>query len=305
MDNKNPILSVNPHDIYVEATNLSDPYNLRELIRIKATDYSGQKNLDHMILINTRRVNFTKAGKYPISISVVDEDARMAFDKVTIHVIDPNTLNDHQDESFTQIDSHNKKQKRNFFTKWFNGDLSDYLPKKQQANTDHVPVKNDVSKTHKSKKKLSIMVKVCLLVILVVIAISITFVLSQPQTNDHNYQSVSSNASAKTFNYQNDVLHNQLDSALVAYQNDDNRKEFRNSLNKIANRSEDLEDSLITRGKDAKAANQLAEKIMLVQKTTKRMMKATSPNEAQNTYNKGLGGFNRIEQAWVTIVINL
>lgn len=305
MDNKNPILSVSPHDIYVEATYLSDPYNLRELIRIKATDYSGQKNLDHMILINTRRVNFTKAGKYPISISVVDEDARMAFDEVTIHVIDPNTLNDHQSESSTKIDSHNKKKKRNFFTKWFNGDLSDYLPKKQQATTEHVLVQNDNSKMHTSKKKWPFMVKVCLLVILVVITISIMFILSQPQTNDHNYQSVSSNASAKTFNYQNDVLHNQLDSALVAYRKDDNKKEFRSSLNKIANRSKDLENSLITRGKDAKAADPLAEKIMLVQETTKKMKKATSPNEAQKAYNKGLGGFNRIGQAWATIVINL
>lgn len=152
MDNKDPILSVSPHDIYVEATNISDPYNLRELIRIKATDYSGQKNLDHMILINTRRVNFTKADNYPISISVVDKDARMAFEEVTIHVIDPNTLDDYQDASSTQLDSHSKKKKRNFFTKWFNGDLSDYLPQKQQTNIDHVPVKIDVSKTHKSKK---------------------------------------------------------------------------------------------------------------------------------------------------------
>ena len=98
MDNKNPTVKINPRDVYVEQTNLPDPYNWYDLVQIAATDFNGNNiPLDNNhFLLDTSKVDFSHIGVYFVSVSVMDDFANMSLDYIKVHVLSPEALFGHR-----------------------------------------------------------------------------------------------------------------------------------------------------------------------------------------------------------------
>lgn len=125
MDNRNPTVSIDPRDIYVEQTNLSDPYNLMQLTNISARDYRGRLitiNECHF-LWDTTKVDYSRKGTYIVSISIMDDEANMTLDYVTVHVLSPAETEKINSQSISKEETHPKKY--SFFK-------SNLLPKDQE-----------------------------------------------------------------------------------------------------------------------------------------------------------------------------
>lgn len=116
MDNKNPTIQINPRDIYVEQTNLPDPYNLFDLTTISARDYKGDGiPLDsNHFLWDTSKVDYSHVGVYFVSVSVMDDFANMALDYIKVHVLSPEEterINGQTDYEETNNVKEKKRQK--------------------------------------------------------------------------------------------------------------------------------------------------------------------------------------------------
>ena len=70
MDNKNPTVKINPRDVYVEQTNLPDPYNWYDLVQIAATDFNGNNICldDKDFWLDISKVDFSYIGVYLVSV---------------------------------------------------------------------------------------------------------------------------------------------------------------------------------------------------------------------------------------------
>jgi hypothetical protein len=125
MDNRNPTVNIDPRDIYVEQTNLPDSYNLMQLTNISARDYKGKLitiNKCHF-LWDTTKVDYSHEGTYVVSISVMDDEANMTLDYVTVHVLSPAETERINSQSGSKEETHQKKH--SFFK-------SNLLPKDQE-----------------------------------------------------------------------------------------------------------------------------------------------------------------------------
>ena len=74
-------------EVYVEQTEIPNPYNLADLVNITATDYSGVENLNNRLNVNWDNVDFTKAGTYTVTVSVMDDSLNLALNSFIIHVV--------------------------------------------------------------------------------------------------------------------------------------------------------------------------------------------------------------------------
>lgn len=80
-------------EVYVERTDIPNPYKIEELVNIDATDYTGTKNLSNRVNIQLYDLNYKKIGVYPIAVSVMDDDGNLALSTFVIHVVQPETSN--------------------------------------------------------------------------------------------------------------------------------------------------------------------------------------------------------------------
>lgn len=121
MDNKNPTVKINPRDVYVEQTNLPDPYNWYDLVQIAATDFNGNNiPLDNNhFLLDTSKVDFSHIGVYFVSVSVMDDLANMSLDYIKVHVLSPeeteriNGQADLEENNQHKEQRHKKNKKKN------------------------------------------------------------------------------------------------------------------------------------------------------------------------------------------------
>lgn len=74
-------------DVYVERTDLENPYKLQDLVVIKATDSTGRQNLTDRVKVKMQKVDYTKVGKYPVTVSVIDDNGNYALATFLIHVV--------------------------------------------------------------------------------------------------------------------------------------------------------------------------------------------------------------------------
>lgn len=135
MDNKNPTIRINPRDVYVEQTNLPDPYNWHDLVKIAAKDFNG-KNIpldnDHFLL-DTSKVDFSHVGVYFVSVSVMDDFANMTLDYIKVHVLSPEEtarINGQADLEEKKQRKEQKHKKQNKLENTFFGQR--LLPKDQE-----------------------------------------------------------------------------------------------------------------------------------------------------------------------------
>ncbi|WP_298491160.1 hypothetical protein [uncultured Lactobacillus sp.] len=75
--------------IYVEQTDQTKPYNLRNFVNITAYDATGTKNLTDRVQINSKHVKYNIPGKYQVSVSVMDDDANLALGTFEVNVVSP------------------------------------------------------------------------------------------------------------------------------------------------------------------------------------------------------------------------
>lgn len=94
-------------EVYVEQTNIPNPYNLADLVNITATDYSGIVNLNSRLNVNWDNVDFTKAGTYTVTVSVMDDSLNLALNSFIIHVVPSETK-----KIKTKVTTENKKVKK-------------------------------------------------------------------------------------------------------------------------------------------------------------------------------------------------
>ncbi|WP_407366347.1 hypothetical protein [Limosilactobacillus oris] len=104
MTNENPKIYVQTPELYVEATDFEDPYDLRDLAGITATDHNGN-DISSSVVINESGIDYETPGDYTVSISASDKDLNIAIEQLIIHVVDP------QDEEDGQGDAHDESQR--------------------------------------------------------------------------------------------------------------------------------------------------------------------------------------------------
>lgn len=83
-----PILHIQHPEIYVEATDYQNPYDLKALTGVKATDANDQPN-DSIIVINDQNIDYRTPGDYEVSVSASDQNLNMAIRQITVHVVKP------------------------------------------------------------------------------------------------------------------------------------------------------------------------------------------------------------------------
>lgn len=75
-------------DIYVEATDIKNAYNLREYIVAHAISSSGE-NLDHLLTFDLSSVDYSTPGDYPVYAMAMDSAGHVDSDYLLVHVLNP------------------------------------------------------------------------------------------------------------------------------------------------------------------------------------------------------------------------
>lgn len=94
MNNANPTIKVinalDPNadpDPYVLVLDDDDePYNVEDLVKIKATDAYG-KDISDQIVYDSHSVDWTKPGDYPVEVSVMDDNLNMTTTFFVVHMV--------------------------------------------------------------------------------------------------------------------------------------------------------------------------------------------------------------------------
>lgn len=92
-----PTIKIKDPDIYVEATDYADPYDLKSLAGITAQDSHGVDITDNVV-INTSAANYLEPGDYDVSVSTQDDDFNMAIKQIKVHVLSPQEVAKIDDE---------------------------------------------------------------------------------------------------------------------------------------------------------------------------------------------------------------
>lgn len=103
--------------VYVEQTNIKEPYELSQLINIYACDYYDRTILTNKVISNLDKIDFNKPGLYTVTVSVFDQYQNMAFKTFKIQVLsrdEENKILTKSEDTNTSRRSryHKKKQKR-------------------------------------------------------------------------------------------------------------------------------------------------------------------------------------------------
>lgn len=137
-----PKLKVEPTDIWVEQTDLPNPYDLTEFLTITAVDQQGH-DLTDAVLLNLRDIDYQTVGDYPVTVSVTDSVANMSFAQLTVHVVPPE---ESDDDNTAQVDPNQENE--------YDETNKERLDKKTEvvANGDQ-PVTQATAKRHQHKKQ--------------------------------------------------------------------------------------------------------------------------------------------------------
>lgn len=84
----NPTIIMNSHDVYVEQTNIEEPYNLLDLVDARAAASNGA-DITMNMKVSLKHVNFSKPGKYSCNVVVVDDSGNSSLDYLIVHVLSP------------------------------------------------------------------------------------------------------------------------------------------------------------------------------------------------------------------------
>lgn len=85
---KHVTLYIATPDIFVEQTNIPNPYDLQDFMIMHATGENGE-NLDHMISYDDNGVDFRTAGDYVVYAMVMDLKGNVDSDYMIVHVLNP------------------------------------------------------------------------------------------------------------------------------------------------------------------------------------------------------------------------
>lgn len=88
MTDELPTIDIKEPELYVEATDYEDPYDLKELAEITALD-SNRNDISETIIINEDSIDYQTPGDYTISVSASDDDLNTAISQILIHVVEP------------------------------------------------------------------------------------------------------------------------------------------------------------------------------------------------------------------------
>ncbi|QNQ82994.1 hypothetical protein FP435_00385 (plasmid) [Lactobacillus sp. PV037] len=83
---KNPTLTISPSKIYVLQTNQKDPYNLKDLLSLKAIDYRG-RDISSNIVLSQDDIDYSKSGNYSVTVAVLDDQSNMTLSAFTVCVL--------------------------------------------------------------------------------------------------------------------------------------------------------------------------------------------------------------------------
>lgn len=102
--------------VYVEQTNIKEPYELSQLINIYACDYYDRTILTNKVISNLDKIDFNKPGLYTVTVSVFDQYQNMAFKTFKIQVLsrdeENKILTKTEDTNTSRRSRYQKKQKR-------------------------------------------------------------------------------------------------------------------------------------------------------------------------------------------------
>ena len=84
---QDPTADPNP---YVEAVSSDDDvtYNLEDWVKVIAKDSAGH-DISDRVVYDASAVDYTKAGDYPVEVSVMDDQFNMSSAFFTVHVLSP------------------------------------------------------------------------------------------------------------------------------------------------------------------------------------------------------------------------
>lgn len=88
MINRDPKIVIEDPDIYVEATDIEDPYDIEDFLQMSATDAAGN-DISDQILYDSTAVDYSKAGDYTVPVTVMDSDLNMSVSSFCVHVLNP------------------------------------------------------------------------------------------------------------------------------------------------------------------------------------------------------------------------
>lgn len=83
-----PKIYKNVQDVYVEQTNIKNPYNLKDpsFIKITAIDQSGY-DISRRVMLKTKRINYEVPGIYIALIIVIDGNGNLSLSSFKVHVL--------------------------------------------------------------------------------------------------------------------------------------------------------------------------------------------------------------------------
>lgn len=109
----NPTITMSSHDIYVEQTDIENPYNLLDLVDARATASNGD-DITMSMKVSLKHVDFSKPGKYTCNVVVVDDSGNSSLDYLIVHVLSPK-------ETRNLENTKPKKRKKGLFGSFMKG----------------------------------------------------------------------------------------------------------------------------------------------------------------------------------------
>ena len=320
----NPIIKIGNRDVYVEETNAENPYDLVQIANITAIspDVSIEQDLKNIadrlegsvndsadnadteatptIAVNERRIDYSTAGVYKVSVSAMDANGNIAIDYLQVHVLSPKDVRrveagkEPLEKEFAREERKQKGNKRQ--------QRKRQRQIKKAANPQPEKNRNERGKSKRKNKRFVIFL---ILLQLGIIAGTIFFFHtinnSKPSESFHE---VNVNDSFSTYNKEANTLINQLEMATEAYEKNNNRKMFLKAAGDVQADNYSLQMSLTYRKKHGKGYLTLENKLQKLANTAQEMQTAKSPKQANKIYQKAYGGMNKISMMIDNMVLS-
>lgn len=301
MDNEQlPQIKINDQDIYVEATNQTNPYHLKELTKIKAVDSLG-KDISDSIIINDDEVKYTQPGKYDVAVSAMDDQANIALAYLTVHVLSQQdeaklakqALIDASGEPHNGLLSH--------FKHWW-ANSTRHKKKRRQAPTkdfkkrnNNYPRKTNQTSNKKSQQKFPHWRYAIVLMAILISGISFYY-SSEMNHSATTYTSVAPQDSSWQYNRRINVLINDLRVAVSNYYHGGTHRQYAHQINQVSSRINGLQSQLQSQGQHRLhklSTISVLDKLTQLNRITNLLLNAHSANRAQVLFTHHLAGTHR------------
>ncbi|MEO5289201.1 hypothetical protein [Limosilactobacillus allomucosae] len=307
--NHNPVIRIGNRDVYVEATNLSHPYNLIELAQVTAVDQFAN-NLTNSVVIDEKKIDYANPGIYKAALSVIDKHGYISIDYLKIHVLSASDvkriergkkpLENNAGKTDKLADKSKPKGGHHLFP------LKKRQPKPKPQKTVRNPTaekkggKNGQKKSHKN-------LWITLIVILIILILGGTFFyihsVNHPQANE-SFHEVQVNDSLKKYNDEANILIDDLGSAVSNYKLNGNKKMYLKAVGEVQANNYDLQSSLAYRKKHGRGYLTLENKLQKLSNTAQAMQTSKNYKQAEKQYKDAYGGVNKIAMTIDNLVIS-